>query len=52
MAEVTRRAGMGEKSLFRALSPTGNPTVTTVHKAFHAMGLRLSVRPLDQAETV
>lgn len=52
MAEVTRRAGMGEKSLFRPLGPTGNPTVTTVHKAFHAMGLRLSVRPLDQAETV
>ena len=51
MAEVTRRAGMGEKSLFRALSSTGNPTLTTVHKALHAMGLRLSVQPLDQADT-
>lgn len=50
MAAVTRRAGMGEKSLFRALSPTGNPTLTTVHKALHAMGLRLSVQPLDESE--
>ena len=50
MAEVTRRAGIGEKSLFRALSPTGNPTLTTVHKALHAMGLRLSVQPLDETE--
>lgn len=51
MAEVARRAGVGDKSLFRALSATGNPTLTTVHKALHAMGLRLSVQPLHEAET-
>jgi probable addiction module antidote protein len=50
MAEVARRAGLGDKSLFRALSPNGNPTLTTVHKALHAMGLRLSVQPLGEAE--
>lgn len=43
MAEVARRADVGEKTLFRALSDKGNPTLTTVHKVLHAMGLRLSV---------
>lgn len=45
MAEVARRADMGDKTLFRALSESGNPTITTVHKVLHAVGLRLSVTP-------
>jgi probable addiction module antidote protein len=47
MAEIARRADVGEKSLFRALSAAGNPTLETVNKALHAMGLRLSVQPID-----
>ena len=43
MAEVARRADMGDKSLFRALSENGNPTIATLHKVLHAVGLRLSV---------
>ena len=46
MAEVARRADVGEKSLFRALSENGNPTLDTVNKVLHALGLRLSVEPL------
>lgn len=46
MAEVSRSAGLGEKTLFRALSATGNPTVDTLNRVLHAMGLRLSVEPL------
>jgi len=45
MAEVARRADVGEKSLFRALSENGNPTVSTLHKVLHAVGLRLTVTP-------
>lgn len=45
MAEVARRADMGDKTLFRALSESGNPTLMTVHKVLHAVGLRLSVVP-------
>ncbi|MBC7621728.1 MAG: putative addiction module antidote protein [Candidatus Saccharibacteria bacterium] len=43
MAEIARRADMGDKSLFRALSENGNPTIATLHKVLHAVGLRLSV---------
>ena len=44
MAEVARRANVGEKTLFKSLSENGNPTIATVHKVLHAVGLRLSVR--------
>ena len=43
MAEVARRADVGDKTLFKALSAEGNPTLATVHKVLHAVGLRLSV---------
>lgn len=46
MAEVARRADVGDKTLFRALSETGNSTLDTVTKVLHAMGLRLSIEPL------
>jgi len=46
MAEVDRRADVGDKTLFKALSANGNPTLATVHKVLAAMGLRLSVEPL------
>jgi probable addiction module antidote protein len=46
MAAVARRADMGDKTLFKALSATGNPTLATVHKVLAAVGLRLSVEPL------
>lgn len=45
MAEVARRANMGEKTLFKCLSENGNPTISTVHKVLRAVGLRLSVTP-------
>ena len=49
MAEVARRADVGEKSLFRALSENGNPTLDTINKVLHAVGLRLSVTPAAHA---
>lgn len=38
---------MGDKTLFKALSAEGNPTLTTVHKVLAAVGLRLSVAISD-----
>jgi DNA-binding phage protein len=45
MAEAARRANMDDKSLFRALSAKGIPTLVTVHRVLHAVGLRFSVTP-------
>ena len=47
MAEVARRAQVGDKTLFKALSASGNPTLSTVQKVLAAVGLCLSVTPAN-----
>ncbi|MCP4610672.1 MAG: putative addiction module antidote protein [Planctomycetes bacterium] len=41
MAQIAREAGLGRESLYKALSPEGNPNFATVFKVVHALGLRL-----------
>ena len=43
MAEVARKSGMARESLYKALSPAGNPEFATVLKVLRALGLKLSV---------
>lgn len=45
MAEVARCASLGEKTLFKTLSADGNPTLDTISRILHSLGLRLSVVP-------
>ena len=45
MAEVARRAELGEKTLFKSLAEEGNPTLATLTRVLHAVGLRLTVTP-------
>ena len=52
MAEIARRANMGEKSLFKSLSENGNPTIGTMHKMLNAVGLRLSVTPAPASSSI
>ena len=41
MTQVARKAGIGRVSLYKALSPDGNPEFATVLKVVRALGLRL-----------
>jgi len=41
MSEVARQAGLGRESLYKALSPDGNPEFSTVLKVVKALGIRL-----------
>jgi len=43
MSEIARLTGLGRESLYKALSPEGNPEFSTVLKVFRALGLRLHV---------
>ena len=43
MSAVAERAGMPRESLYRALSPRGNPTLKTWLAVLNATGLHLSV---------
>lgn len=43
MGAVASQAGISRESLYRALSPNGNPTLKTLVAVLDALGLRLSV---------
>jgi probable addiction module antidote protein len=43
MSQVAREAGLGRESLYKALSPSGNPEFATIMKVVSALGLRLHV---------
>lgn len=40
-SRIARQAGMSREGLYKALSAEGNPSLATVIKVSHALGLRL-----------
>lgn len=45
MTQIARETGLGRESLYKALSPEGNPEFATVLKVIKALGLRLHAEP-------
>ena len=45
MSQVAREAGLGRESLYKALSPTGNPEFGTILKVVAALGLQRHATP-------
>jgi probable addiction module antidote protein len=45
LAAVAAEAGISRESLYRALSPKGNPTLKTLLAVLKTVGMRLSVEP-------
>jgi len=41
MSKIARKTGLGRESLYKALSPEGNPEFATVLKVIHALGFKL-----------
>lgn len=41
MTQIARQAGLGRESLYKALSPEGNPEFATILKVIQALGLKL-----------
>ena len=48
MTTVAREAGLGRESLYKALSPEGNPRFDTVMKVARALGIRLVPQVLEK----
>lgn len=46
MGETAEHIGMSRQGLQKALSPRGNPTVSTFNKVLNSFGYRLSVEKL------
>lgn len=40
-SQIARQAGMSREGLYKALSTDGNPSLATIIKVSHALGLRL-----------
>lgn len=45
MTEIAKKTGLGRESLYKALSPKGNPEFSTILKVVTALGLQLHARP-------
>jgi probable addiction module antidote protein len=41
ITQIARETGLGRESLYKALSPEGNPEFATILKVVRALGLRL-----------
>jgi probable addiction module antidote protein len=50
MGEIADKSGLGRTSLYKALSPEGNPEFSTVLKVINALGLRLQATVIDEAD--
>ncbi len=48
MTEVARKAGLGRESLYKALSPQGNPEFATVLRVIDALGMKLHAVPVGR----
>ncbi len=47
LAKVASEGGLSRQSLYRALSPTGNPTARTMFAAMRAAGLQFQIAPMQ-----
>jgi probable addiction module antidote protein len=50
LGAVAAQAGISRESLYRSLSPKGNPTLKTLVAVLKTLGLRLSVTKTQQAQ--
>ncbi len=46
VSKIARKTGLNGTSLYKALSPKGNPRLESLAGVLRAMGMRLSIEPL------
>jgi len=51
MAAVAEKAHLKRESLYRMLSPRGNPALSNLFSILHGMGLKMTIQP-DKSVTV
>jgi probable addiction module antidote protein len=50
MSSLAQEIGLGRESLYKALSPTGNPELGTVVKVLRGLGIRLEAHDTKERE--
>jgi probable addiction module antidote protein len=51
MSKVAKEAGVAREALYRMLSETGNPTLTSLSAILSSVGLRIRIEALDKSPT-
>lgn len=51
MAQIADAAGLGRESLYKALKPGAHPRFDTVLRVLTALGVRLTIEPLEPARS-
>lgn len=49
MTQIAKETGLGRESLYKSLSPEGNPEFATILRVIKALGLQLKVVPQENA---
>lgn len=47
--DIAREANLNETTLYRTLSPKGNPELRSFLRVLEAMGLRMAIEPIQHA---
>jgi probable addiction module antidote protein len=48
ISELAKKTNLNRQHLYRSLSNKGNPRLNTLEAVLHALGLRLSIVPLEE----
>lgn len=48
MAQIAEASGLGRESLYKALKPGAHPRFDTVQRVLTALGVRMTIQPLEQ----
>lgn len=52
IAEIAKKTGIKRESIYRSLSPKGNPRLSTISAIMNVLGLSLTVEPIEPTEKV
>lgn len=47
MAQIAKEVGVGRESLYKSLSPSGNPSFRTIVKVVRSLGGRIAIEPVS-----
>ena len=48
MTQLAKETGLTRDGLYKALSPTGNPSFGTIQRVVHALGMKVQVAPAGE----
>ena len=51
LTKLSGKANLNRQNLYKALSPNGNPSLSTIDKVLHSLGFKLSIDRIEENHT-